>query len=74
MGQLNIQEIQNKTDQTDIMINSAENDTQLLGLSESKLKAQHLSNHFAIKNFQHFHRIGYYQLVDMNRVEEYLIM
>ena len=56
MGHLNIQGIQNKTDQIDLMLNSTENDIQLLGLSESKLKANHPSNHFAIKSFQLFRR------------------
>ena len=56
MGHLNIQGIQNKTDQIDLMLNSTENDIQLLGLSESKLKAYFPSNHFAIKNFQLFRR------------------
>ena len=56
MGHLNIQGIQNKTDQIDLMLNSTENDIQLLGLSESKLKANHPSNHFANENFQRFRR------------------
>ena len=38
------------------MLNSTENDIQLLGLSESKLKANRPSNHFAIRNFQLFRR------------------
>ena len=55
-GRLNIQGIHNKTDQIDSMLNSTENDIRLLGLSESKLKANHPSNHFAIKNFKLFRR------------------
>ena len=55
-GHLNIQGIQNKTDQIASMLNSTENDIQLLGLSESKLKANHPSNHFAIKNVPLFRR------------------
>ena len=42
--------------QISMSFNSTENDIQLLGLSESKLKANHPSNHFAIKNFQLFRR------------------
>ena len=70
MGHLNIQGIQNKTDQIDLMLNSTENDIQLLGLSESKLKSNHPSDHFAIKNLNFFAEIEYYQLIDLNRVEE----
>ena len=56
MGHLNIQGIQNKVEQIDLMLNSSENDIQLLGLSESKLNANHPNNFFAIKNFQFFRK------------------
>ena len=56
MGHLNTHGIQNKTDKIDLMLNSTENDIQLLGMSESKLKANHPSSHFAIKNFHLFRK------------------
>ena len=56
MGHLNIQGIQNKVEQIDLMLNSSENDIQLLGLSESKLNANPPNNFFAIKNFQLFRK------------------
>ena len=67
MGHLNILGIQNNTDQIDLMLNSEENDNQLLGLSESKLKANHPSNHFAIKHFQLFRR---YRILSADRPEQ----
>ena len=48
---LNIQGLHNKTDRIYLMLNSTESDMQLLGLSESKLKENHPSNHFAITFF-----------------------
>ena len=36
MGHLNIQGIQNKVEQIDLMLNSSENDIHLLGINESK--------------------------------------
>ena len=46
MGHLNVQGIQNKIEQVDLLLNSSENDIQLLGLSESKLNANHTSDFF----------------------------
>ena len=56
MGHLNIQGLQSKVKQIDLMLNSSESDIQLLGLSESKLNANHPNNFFEIKNFQLFRR------------------
>ena len=56
MGHLNIQGIQDKVEQIDLVLNSSENDIQLLRLSENKLNVNHPNNFFAIKNFQLFRK------------------
>ena len=52
MGHLNVQGIQSKIEQIDLLLNCSRNDIQLFGLSESKLNDSHTSNFFNIKNFQ----------------------
>ena len=52
MGHLNVQGIQSKIEQIDLLLNCSRNDIQLFGLSESKLNDSHTSNLFNIKNFQ----------------------
>ena len=56
MGHLNVQGIQNKIEQVDLLLNSSENDIQLFGLSESKLNANHTSDVFKIRNYQLFRK------------------
>ena len=64
IGHLNIQRIQNKTDQIDLMLNSTENDIQLLGFIDSKLSASvplHIDAYYKssesdTKNFEEFKR------------------
>ena len=56
MGHLNVQGIPNKMEQVDLLLNSSENDIQLLGLSESKLNANHTSDFFKIRNYQLFRK------------------
>ena len=56
MGHLNIQGIQNKVEQIDLMINSSENDIHLLGINESKLYSNHHNNFIGIKKNYHFFR------------------
>ena len=51
MGHLNIQGIQNKINQVDLLLNSSHNNLQVLGLSESKLNSYHLNALFEIKNY-----------------------
>ena len=46
MGHLNVQGIQNKIEQIDLLLNSSGNDIHLFGLSESKLNDSHTSNFF----------------------------
>ena len=43
---LNVQGIQNKIEQIDLLLNSSGNDIHLFGLSESKLNDSHTSNFF----------------------------
>ena len=56
MGHLNIQGIQNKIDQLDLLLNSSKNDIDILGLSESKLNSSHMNNFFKINNYQTFRK------------------
>ena len=74
MGHLNVQGIQIKIEQIDLLLNSSINDIQLFGLSETKLNDSHTSNFFNIKNFQLFVKIGLFLLVDLNKGEELLSM
>ena len=52
MGHLNVQGMQNKIDQIDLLLNSSHNNMQVLGLSESKLNSYHMNALFEIKNYQ----------------------
>ena len=56
MGHLNVQGIQNKIEQIELLLNSSGNDIRLFGQSESesKLNDSHTTNFFNIKNFQLF--------------------
>ena len=54
MGHLNVQGIQNKIEQIDLLLNSSGNDIHLFGLSESKLNDSHTSNFFNIKKTFNF--------------------
>ena len=56
MGHLNIQGIQNKIDQLDLLLNSSKNDIDILGLSESKLNSSHMNSFFKINNYQTFRK------------------
>ena len=49
MGHLNIQGIQNKIDQIDLLVNSSPNYIHLLGLSETKLNSNHMNSIFEVK-------------------------
>ena len=49
MGHLNIQGIQNKTDQIDVLLNSSQNNIHILGLSETKLNSNHMNSIFEVK-------------------------
>ena len=53
---LNVQGLQNKFDQIDLMLNNSNNDIQILVLSETKLKSCHLDNYFNIGNYQFFRK------------------
>ena len=54
MGHLNVQGIQNKIEQIDLLLNSSGNDIHLFGLSESKLNDSHTSNFLISKTFNFF--------------------
>ena len=56
MGHLNVQRIQSKIEQIDLLLNSSSNDIQFFGLSESKLNDSHTSKFFNINNFQLFRK------------------
>lgn len=56
MGHLNIQGLQNKIEQIDLLLNSSENDIHLLGISETKLNEQHSNHYFELNNYQLFRR------------------
>lgn len=56
MGHLNIQGIQNKIDQINLLLNSSQNDIHILGLSESKLRNDHMNSLFEIRNYQIFRK------------------
>ena len=56
MGHLNVQGIQNNIEQVDLLLNSSENDIQLLGLSESKLNANHTNVFSKIRTYQLFRK------------------
>ena len=56
IGHLNVQGIQNRIEQIDLLLNTSGNDTQLFGLSESKLNDSHSSKFFNIKDFQLFRK------------------
>ena len=52
MGHLNIQGVQNKFDEVDLMLTISDNDIHILGLSETKLRSVHEDNYFYIENYQ----------------------
>ena len=56
MGHLNVQGIQNKIDQIDLLLKSSQNNIQVLGLSESKLNSFHMNHIFEVKNYQMFRK------------------
>ena len=56
MGHLNIQGIQNKIDQIDLLLNSSQYNIHVLGLSETKLKTYHKNSIFEVKNYQMFRK------------------
>ena len=56
IGHINIQGLQNKLEQIVLMLNSEENDIDLLGLSETKLKSFHPNSAFTINNYQLFRK------------------
>ena len=53
---LNIQGIQNKFDQVQLMLNNSNNDIHVFGLSETKLKDFHPDSSFKIENYQLFRK------------------
>ena len=56
IGHLNIQGIQNKFDQVQLMLNNSNNDIHVFGLSETKLKDFHPDSSFKIENYQLFRK------------------
>ena len=56
MGHLNIQGIQNKINQIYLLFNSSQNNIQIIGLSETKLKSYHVNSIFEIRNYQMFRK------------------
>ena len=56
IGHINIQSIQNKIDQIDIMLNHSNNDVHVFGLSETKLKHFHTDSAFQLDNYQLFRK------------------
>ena len=70
MEHLNILGIQIKVEQIDLTLNSSENDIQLLGLSESKLNANHPITFLKSRVFSFSAETALYQLIDLNKVAE----
>ena len=56
IGHLNIQGIQAKVDQLNVVLNSSQNDIHVLGLSETKLKDFHSDQLFMIDNYTMFRK------------------
>ena len=56
IGHLNIQGLQNKFDQVQLMLNNSNNDIHIFGLSETKLKDFHPDSSFKIENYQLFRK------------------
>lgn len=56
IGHLNIQGLQNKFDQVDLMLNDSGNEIHIFGLSETKLRDFHPDSAFNIKNYQLFRK------------------
>ena len=56
IGQINVQGIQSKMDQIDLMLNNLSNNIHILGLCETKLKSIHPDSYFCIDNYQFFRR------------------
>ena len=66
IGHSNIQGIQNKVEQIDLLLNSSENDIYLLGISESTRNSNHPNNFIGIKNYQLFRK---YRILSEGRPE-----
>ena len=56
IGQINVQGIQSKMDQTDLMLNNSSNNIHILGICETKLKSIHPDSYFCIDNYKFFRR------------------
>ena len=56
IGHLNIQGLQNKFDQVDLMLNDSGNESHIFGLSETKLRDFDPDSAFNIKNYQLFRK------------------
>ena len=56
IGHLNIQGLQNKFDQVDLMLNDSGNEIHIFGFSETKLRDFHPDSAFNIKNYQLFRK------------------
>ena len=56
IGHLNIQGLQNKFDQVDLMLNDSGNEIHIFGLSETKLRDFDPDSAFNIKNYQLFRK------------------
>ena len=56
IGHLNIQGLQNKFEQVDLLLNNSGNDIHIFGLSETKLKNFHPDSAFTIDNYQLFRK------------------
>ena len=68
MGHLNIQGIQNKNDQIDLLLNSSQNNIHILGLSETKLNCHHMNSIFEVKNYQMFRKKTQFAGTRTNRI------
>ena len=56
IGHLNIQGLQNKFEQIDLLLNNSHNEIHIFGLSETKLKNFHPDSAFTIDNYQLFRK------------------
>ena len=56
IGHLNIQGLQNKFEQVDLLLNNSGNEIHIFGLSETKLKNFHPDSAFIIDNYQLFRK------------------
>ena len=67
IGHINIQGLQNKFDQIDLMLNNSKNEIHIFGLSETKLKHYHPDNYFFVDNYQFFRKD---RMISKERCEE----